>query len=153
MKHSRLMQERIRRVQVLFKELGYTLHEGEYLDDTFSTGFESDDGFQAGIFIDRDSKFLELAYTFSFSVAMADFVRSRVEEMLHISYEYGCYVNLQAGDEDIAFSIFSKVYYAGLNYFALKETVRDFREAVEALQEVLDISEEGEGEEESDGDS
>lgn len=147
------MQERIRRVQVLFKELGYALHEGEYLDDTYSTGFESEDGFQAGIFIDRDSKFLELAYTFSFSVAMADFIRARIEEMLHISYEYGCYVNLQAGDEDIAFSIFSKIYYAGLNYFALKETVRDFREAVEALQEVLDIGEEGQDEEESDGDS
>lgn len=147
------MQERIRRVQVLFKELGYTLHEGEYLDETFSTGFESDDGFQAGLFIDRDSKFLELAYTFSFSVAMADFVRARIEEMLHVSYEYGCYVNLQAGDEEIAFSIFSKVYYAGLNYFALKETIRDFREAVESLQEVLDIGEEEREEDASDGDS
>lgn len=80
------MQERIRRVQILFKELGYALHDGEYLDDTYSTGFEGEDGFQAGIFIDRDSKFLELAYTFSFSVAMADFIRTRVEEMLHISY-------------------------------------------------------------------
>jgi len=147
------MQERIRRVQVLFKELGYTLHEGEFLDDTFSTGFESEDGFQAGLFIDRDSKFLELAYTFSFSVAMADFVRTRVEEMLHISYEYGCYVNLQAGEEDIAFSIFSKIYYAGLNYFALKETVRDFREAVESLQEVLDIADEEQDEEAPDGDT
>ena len=147
------MQERIRRVQVLFKELGYSLHEGEYLDDTYSSGFENDDGFQAGIFIDRDSKFLELAYTFSFSVAMADYVRARVEEMLHISYEYGCYVNLQAGDEDIAFSIFSKIYYAGLNYFALKETIRDFREAVESLQEVLEIDEGEQTEGEADGDT
>jgi len=145
MKYSKLMKERIRRTSVLFKELGYQILEGELLDETYSAGFESDDGFQGGLFIDRDSKFMELAFTFSFSPLMQEFVRDRMEEMLQICYEFGCYVHVETSPGEIAFSVFSKVYYAGLNYFSLKETVRDFRDAVDALQETLEIRAESEG--------
>jgi hypothetical protein len=136
------MKERIRRTSVLFKELGYELIDGEVLEDTYSAGFEGDDGFQGGVFIDRDSKFLELAYTFAFSHAMTEFVRDKMEETLQICYEFGCYVSLETTDEDIALSVFSKVYYAGLNYFSLKETLKDFREAVDTLQELFEVSRE-----------
>lgn len=142
MKYSKLMKERIRRTEVLFRELGYDVLDGELLEDSYSAGFESDDGFQGGLFIDRESKFLELAFTFSFSPHFVDFIRSRLEDIVHICYEFGCYFNLETADGEISFSIFSKIYYAGLNYFSLKETVRDFRETIDTLEELFQIQRE-----------
>ncbi|MEX2444706.1 MAG: hypothetical protein WD492_13955 [Alkalispirochaeta sp.] len=139
MKPSRLMQERIRRTQVLLRELGHEVQEGDVAEDSYSGGFVSSDGFQAGFFIDSDSKFLEFAFTFTFGNTMADFIRERIEEMLHTLYEYGCYLSLQIDQNEISYTIFSKIYFAGLNYFALKETIRDFRDAVEANQEIFEI--------------
>jgi hypothetical protein len=138
MKYSKLMKERVRRVNIIMRELGFDLLDGEYNDDTYSAGFENHEGFQGGIFIDRDSKFLELAYTFSFSHNLSDFVQCRLEEMLQICYEYGCYSTVQTTAKEISFSVFSKIYYAGLNYYSLKETIRDYREAVDSLVELLE---------------
>jgi hypothetical protein len=132
------MKERIRRVNLLFRELGYECAEGELVDETYTTGVEQDE-FQAGVFIDRDSKFLEIAFSFSFSASLEEFVRGKFEELFQICYEFGCYTNVQSSRREIVFSVFSKVYYAGLNYFSLKETVRDFRLAIDAIAEALDI--------------
>jgi len=142
MKYSKLMKERIRRTGILFRELGYEVIDGEILEDTYTAGFEGGDGFQGGLFIDRDSKFLELAFTFSFGPQLMGYLQDRMEDMLQICYEFGCYVNLDVGESDITFSVFSKVYYAGLNYFSLKETIKDFREAVDAIQDLLDLTHE-----------
>ena len=142
MKYSKLMKERVRRVSVLLRELGCEMLEGEYLDDTYSAGFESTDGFQSGIFIDRDSKFLEMAYSFTFSPNLAGFVQNKIEEMLQLCYEYGCYTTVQSSPKEISFSVFSKIYYAGLNYYSLKETMRDYRECVESMVELLEIKNE-----------
>ncbi len=144
MKQNRLMQERIRRTTILLRELGYEIQEGEVADDSYSAGFVTPDGFQAGFFIDADSKFLELVFTFTFGKGMADFVRERIEEVMHTLYEYGCYFTLQIDQEEISYTIFSKIYFAGLNYFALKETIRDFRDAVDANQEIFEIQLENE---------
>ncbi len=138
MKHTRLMRERVRRVTVLFRELGLELTDVEYTDDSFTAGFETESGFDAGIFIDHDSKFLEIAFTFAFSPALSDFVKDRVDDMLRVCYEYGCYMTLQSSRQEITFSTYTKIYYAGLNYFALKETLRDFSATVESLHEVLE---------------
>ena len=54
------------------------------------------------------------------------FLRSRTEEMFKICYEYGCYVNFQTYKNEINFTVFSKIYFAGLNYYSLKETLREF---------------------------
>ena len=140
MKNPKVMEERIRRVRVLFRELGYKLHETERSEDTYSAGFGNEQGMQGGFFIDRASRFVEIAYTFSFSPSMAEYVKARLEEMLKISYEFGCYINLQMADEEIAFSVFSKLYYTGLNYHALKESLREFALCVEALTDLLEIS-------------
>lgn len=139
MKYSKLMRERVRRVGVLMRELGYDLLDGEFLDDTYSAGFESQDGFQGGVFIDRESKFLELAYTFSFSSNLTEFFESKLADMFQICYEFGCHTNLQTSTSEISFTVFSKIYYAGMNYYALKETMRDFREATESLVELLEM--------------
>jgi hypothetical protein len=140
MKNPKVMEERIRRVRLLFKELGYTLHETERSEETYSAGFENDDGMQGGFFIDRSSRFLEIADTFSFSPSMAEYVKTRLEEMLKISYEFGCYINLQTTNEEIAFSVFTKLYYTGLNYYALKESIREFILCIRALTDLLEIS-------------
>ena len=133
------MKERIRRVSVLFRELGIDVMDSESSDDSYSAEFESDDGFRAGMFISRDSKFLELGYSFIFAPAFSEFIRLRIEHVIQSAYEYGCYMSVVAGDEEVNVSIFSKIYYAGLNYFALKETMRDFREAVEEIQELFEL--------------
>ncbi|HUX51726.1 MAG TPA: hypothetical protein VMW73_13090 [Spirochaetia bacterium] len=142
MKKPKLMKERIRRVSVLFKELGYELQDSEYFDDTYTSAILADDGFQAGLFIDRESKFLEMAFTFSFSPSLSEFIKARIEEMLHVTYEYGCYLSIQNSSREISFSVFSKIYYVGLNYLCLRETVKDFRASIEALQELLEIQKE-----------
>ena len=121
MKYSKLMKERIHRVKILFKELGYEVYEGESSEDSFSAAFESNSGFQGGFFIDIENKFLEVAFTFSFSSRLVSFVQKNLEEMLGICYEYGCYMNLQKVDGEISFSVFSKVYYADLTTILLKK--------------------------------
>jgi len=140
MKYSKLMKERIRRVRVLLKELGYDLVEGEKSEETFSSAFENEEGFQGGFFIDSDNKFLEFAFTFSFSPELGSFIQEKLEQMLRICYEFGCYMNLQKSEEEIEFSIYSKLYYSGLNYFAVKETLRDFQGCIDALRSLVDIT-------------
>ncbi len=139
MKYTKLMEERIRRAIVLFKELGYELSDEEISDNTYSSGFEKDSQFKGGFFIDDDSKFIEIAFTFSFSQRMASFIQERLEEMLKICYEYGCYMNIQKF-EDFNFSVFSKVYFAGLNYYSLKETLKDFSFCVDDIKEIIEIN-------------
>ena len=70
---------------------------------------------------------------------MSDFVKDRLEEMLAISYEYGCYTSIQKNNKEISFSIFTKVYYTGLNYYSLKESLRDFNKCIISLTEIIDI--------------
>ena len=139
MKNSKLMEERIRRVKILYKELGYKILETERTDETFSAGFENNEGLQGGLFIDRSSRFLEIAYTFSFSTSLADFVKSRLEDMLKVCYEYGSYVNIQTSRKEISFSVFAKIYYSGLNYSSLKDTLREFKQCVEAITDLMEI--------------
>jgi hypothetical protein len=59
--------------------------------------------------------------------------------MLRVCYEYGCYINFLTYKKDLSFTLFTKIYYAGLNFYSLKETLRDFRGAVETLRELIEI--------------
>jgi hypothetical protein len=139
MKQSKLMKERIRRVAVLFSELGYQLVEAENLEECYSAGFQDESGYQGGVYIDRDSRFLELAYSFAFSPEMRNFVRKRFDTMMKIAYEYGCYVSLQTEPHEFTFSLFSKLYYNGLSYLSLKATLLDFLQAVNELKELVQL--------------
>jgi hypothetical protein len=134
------MEERIRRVTVLFSELSFRVVEDERSHNAYSATFEDDEGFQSGILIERGSKFLELAYAFTFPSTYSHYMRGKLEEMLKIAYEFGCYVSLQQSATDITFSVFTKVYYSGLNYYSLRDTMRDFRECVWSLMDLLDIN-------------
>jgi len=139
MKYSKIMKERIRRVRVLFKELGYDIFEGEKQEGSYTAGIDDNNDFQCGYYIDNDSKFLEIVFTFSFSLKLSEYLRHNLEEMMKICYEYGCYMNLYTTEEEISFSVFSKLYYAGLNYYSLRETMNDFKACVEDLKGLLDI--------------
>ena len=74
---------------------------------------------------------------------MYEFFKVRLEEMLKTTYEYGCYSNIQLSRRDISFSVFAKIYYSGLNYYSLKDNLRDFQQCIKALTEVLEIVERG----------
>jgi hypothetical protein len=140
MKESKLMEERIRRVKVLFKELGFRFFNTETQGTLFTSGFEDKEGFQGEVIIDRKCRFLEISFTFFFSLEMADFLKQRLEEMLKLCYEFGCYIILSDADKDLGFSVFTKLYYTGLNFYSLKQSVEDFRECVEGLTNLLKIS-------------
>jgi hypothetical protein len=135
---SQLMEERIRRVTVLFSELNLRVIEDERSHNAYSATFEDDDSFQAGVLIERGSRFLELAYALNFPPSSSQLMKGKLEEMLKTCYEFGCYVSIQQTASEISFSVFTKIYYSGLNYYSLRDSFRDFRECVAALVELLE---------------
>ena len=142
MKQSRIMKERVRRVKVLMAELGYQIVDPEERDGTYTAGLQDEAGFQAGFYIDEESRFLEIAFSFTFSPSLAGFLRGRMEDVLRLCYEYGSYFNLQHMKKETTLTIFTKIYFVGLGYHALKETLRDFRENIGALRELVEIKSE-----------
>jgi hypothetical protein len=138
MKYSKLMRERIQRVNVLFKELGYEIFDNSGDEASYIAGFEGKEGAGGEFYIDVDNKFLEVAYTFSFPLEISEFIQRRLVDMLKICYEFGCYINITK-EEEIAFSIFSKVYFAGLSFYSLKETLKDFNLCVAAIKDAVEI--------------
>ena len=110
---SQLMEERIRRITVLFSELSFRVIEDERSHNAYSATFEDDDAFQAGVLIERGSRFLELAYALTFPTSFSQLMKGKLEEMLKICYEFGCYVSLQQTATEISYSVFTKIYYSG----------------------------------------
>ena len=139
---SQLMEERIRRITVLFSELSFRVVEDERSHNAYSATFEDDDAFQAGVLIERGSRFIELAYALTFPATYSQLMKGKLEEMLKICYEFGCYVSLQQTATEISYSVFTKIYYSGLNYYSLRDSLRDFRECVAALMDLLEIGKE-----------
>jgi hypothetical protein len=140
MNTPRIMKERIRRVHVLFRELGYKCEgqEEEKEEGIYSGSFRSSDGFEGGFLIDNQCRFMELAFTFQFTEELGLMVREKLGEMLAVCYDYGCYMSLEKPDHSMAFSVYSKIYYAGLNYYALRETLYDFMDCVDTLADLLE---------------
>jgi hypothetical protein len=142
MKQSKIMRERIRRARILFTELGYEILDPEERDGAYTAGLQHETGFQANFYIDQESKFLEIAFSFTFSHSLGGFLRSKMEEILRLCYEYGSYFNLQPSKKETTLTIFTKIYYMGLNYYALKETMKDFQETIGSLRELVEIKSE-----------
>ncbi len=140
MKNSRILLERVRRTQILCKELAYIIDDEELDELSFAATIHNQDGDEFAISIEADSKFLEFAFTFLFPAGFHDFIRDRMEEFLQICYQYGCYTAIIAHEDEIAVSVFSKLYFAGLQYYALKETLRDLRHAVKEIEELYDVN-------------
>jgi hypothetical protein len=145
-KEARIMRERIRRAGVLFRELGYELFQGTEEGGIYEASFQDKRGFQAFYSIDRQNRFLELIYTFSFSENLAGFIKAKMEEIVSICYETGCYMSFEQGDSNLGFSIFSKIYFSGLNYESLRDCLADFKDCAFLLHDLLDPGGLGKGE-------
>ena len=139
MNRQKALDQRIRRTSVLFKELGFRIEDAERTEEAYTSAFTNNKGAEGSLFIDQESSFLELGYSFSFSPIMAAYLKTRMGKVLRICYEYGCYLSIHRGKTDISLSVFSKIYFAGLNYQCLKVTLRDFRLCVDVLTELLEM--------------
>jgi len=140
MKYSKIMKERIRRVQVLFKELGYDLFDEERLEESYSTAFVHSNGLQGMFFIEKENRFLEVVYNLTFSSQLAEFVQHKMPEVFETCFEYGCYMSTFADEYAINISLFSKVYFSGLNYYSLKDTMADFYRCSTAVKELVSLT-------------
>ena len=87
MKESKVLGERIRRSKVLFRELGYRILGGERTKDAYTAAFSSEDGAQGSLFIDRESRFLELGYTYGRSGGLLRHARGILEELARVTGE------------------------------------------------------------------
>lgn len=133
------MQERIRRTLVLLKELDCEVSDEETDGDSYNANFTDESGFGGSISVERESKFVEFSFSISFPRALQDFLRDRIDDFMQICYQYGCYNVIVTSEDEIAISVFSKLYFAGLQYYALKETLKDMRSAADDLQILFDL--------------
>ncbi len=134
------MKERIRRAHILFRELGYDLFDEEKLDESYSAAFISSGGFQGMFFIERENRFLELAYNFTFSSQLKGFLQQKMSEIMESCFEFGCYLNSYADEHALSITLFSKIYFTGLNYASLRDTLVDFFECAAAIKEVVSLT-------------
>jgi hypothetical protein len=139
MKKQKILEERIQRVKVLLKELGYTLVDEDHTDEVFTCELKKNNGFLGGLYIDTSNRFLEIAYSFSFSYTLLTYLKSRIENMLAICYNYGCYFNITKDTENFFFSVYTKIYYSGLSYHSLRDTLREFFMCIQDVTRLLDF--------------
>ena len=133
------VQERSFRTQVLLRELGYTLSNIHADSTSWSSTFIDGMGFTGTAVIDSDQRFLELACPFSFSTREQDFLRRQMDSLMRICYQYGCYFTILTEMDEIIITLFSKLYFSGLQYYALEETCGDLKNAVEELRKLFDL--------------
>lgn len=139
MKYSKVMKERIRRTTVLFQELGCELFDEEKLDESYSAAFMTGSGLHGFFYIEHENRFLEIAYNFAFSPQLSGFLQQKIGDVLEACFEYGCYMNTYFDEHAVGISLFSKIYFSGLNYASLKETLVDFSKCTEAIRDLVSL--------------
>jgi hypothetical protein len=141
-----VMQEFIERTEIIFSELGYDVFDREHNEDMFQASFGKNGKFDGSFFIEKESNFIEFAYTYTFDNDEERFLRDHLESMLDICYEYGCYFNILKADGEIHFSVFTKIYFSGFNLESLSDTLEDFTACIQELAITFDLEEEEEEE-------
>jgi hypothetical protein len=109
------MKELIERIEAICSELGYKIIDRDESEELYQASFIKDEEIGGSLFIEKNSNFLEIAYSYSFDIDEENFLKDHLESMMNICYEYGNYFNIMKGDDEINFSIFSKLYFSGLN--------------------------------------
>lgn len=140
MNKAKVLEKRIKRIKNLFKEIEYSFIDEIKKSETYSCEIKNTKGFKCGLFIDCYCQFMELSYSFSFSLLFFNFLSQNMEDVLKICYEYGCYFNLEKVKSEMILSIFSKAYFSGLNYYSLKANVRDFKKCIITITKLLEFS-------------
>jgi hypothetical protein len=126
-------RENIRRVSALLGEFGWPVESGaEGAGDWIARFTAYGAALQAQVSEGR--AFVEFSAFFVFDGAFADFLSDRVDEFQRIAYHYGCYQLTEAADRKITISVHTKLYFSGLQYYALKEAVGDLAAAAHELR-------------------
>jgi hypothetical protein len=146
------MREIIERVETIFSELGYDISEREEREDVYEASFNKGGKYVGSFFVERNSNFLELAYTFTFDLDEEGYLRDELESMLDICYEYGSYFSILKGENEIHFSVFSKLYFSGLNVESLDDTLEDFINCAQELEVLFEMEEGEEGKDSEEAD-
>jgi hypothetical protein len=136
------MKERVERIEAFLGEVGYSAFEKEVTEEMYQASFGKDGDITGSVFIEQDCNFLELAYTYMFDRNEETFLRDHLETMMNICYEYGIYFNVAREEDEISFSIFSKLYFSGLTVESLHDTIEDFVACNGELVSIFNVSEE-----------
>jgi len=137
------MKEIIERIETIFSELGYDVVDREESEELYQSSFIKDGEIAGSIFIENNSNFLEIAYSYTFDIHEEEFLKDHLESMMNICYEYGNYFNIMKSDDEINFSIFAKLYFSGLNVESLQDTLEDFNACNRELALIFEL--EGDG--------
>jgi len=136
------MKERVERIEAFLGELGFDSFEKEITEEMYQASFGKDGDITGSVFIEQDCNFLETAYTYMFDRNEESFLREHLETMMNICYEYGIYFNVAREEDEISFSIFSKLYFSGLTVESLHDTIEDFVACNSELVSIFNVSEE-----------
>ena len=133
------MKELVERVEAIFSELGYNLFDKDESDELYQASFGKDDGVYGTFFIESNNNFLEIANTYTFDNDEENLLKDRLEDMMNICYEYGNYFNIVNEEDEIDFSVFTKLYYSGLNLESVEDTLEDFIDCNRELISILNV--------------
>jgi len=136
------MKDLVNRVEAIFGELGFKVYDVESDEEIYEASFSRDNHFYGYLFIEKDNNFLELGYSYSFDIRDEELLRKNIEEIMNICYKYGSYFNVVKDEDEISLSVFSKIYYSGLNVESLEDTLDDFISCNEEISAVFDLHEE-----------
>jgi hypothetical protein len=135
------MKELIERIEAICSELGFQIIDRDESEELYQASFVKDEEIGGSLFIEKNSNFLEIAYSYSFDNDEENFLKDHLESMMNICYEYGNYFNIMKGDDEINFSIFSKLYFSGLNLESMQDTLEDFVACNHEIMEVFGFDE------------
>jgi len=132
------MKELIERVETICSELGYDIIDREESEDLYQSSFTREGEIEGSLFIEKNSNFLEIAYSYSFDFDEEGFLKDHLESMMNICYEFGNYFNILKTDDEINFSVFSKLYFSGLNLESMLDMLDDFLACNHEIIEMFD---------------
>lgn len=135
------MKDLIERIEAICSELGFRIIDREESEELYQSSLLQNDEICGSLFVEKDSNFLEIAYTYTFDVEEENFLKSHLESMMNICYEYGNYFNIMKGEDEINFSIFTKVYFSGLNVESMQDTFDDFIACNHEIIEIFGLDE------------
>ena len=129
--------ENIRRVRFLLGEIGPVLHQEEIHSGQWVASLRID-GWELMATVTGESRFLELAAEFRLDRGFADFLGSRLDDLQQVCYHFGCHHLVTVNPLIITLLIGNKLYFSGLQYYALKEAIADMVGAIGEIRRLLD---------------
>lgn len=141
------MKELIDRVETICSELGYEIIDREESDELYQASFVKSNEIGGSFIIEKDSNFLEIASSYSFDADEENLLKEHLESIMNICYEYGSYFSITKDRDEINLSVFSKIYFSGLNVESLQDTLEDFTACNHEIIELFGIDEDDQTEE------